>query len=389
MAVKTISEALKRLNPEYLIAAQGREAYDALAKLFGYDQPQAPAGILGPTDAERDAMVNAMAPGGQATPQTMDAVRATRERFRSLPQDDPNWRPPDSANYQQQLDAQRAAIPQNTEMMLRALQAENPYVVKAALNQIPKELFPTQATQSGSQTYKLVAPKTEPRNPLEWREVVRFDANGNPHYTGVFERIKPDRPLVNVNTGQPEFDRTVWDAAEEARTNMIGTEDLMKRISDPSLDWSAEKGWEGIAKTYARQFFGDENAIDRMKVEFTNRVNERVIGTLPPGPASDKDMAIIMKGFPKEGSSKETMLEFLRAVYRVQFIANEYERYKLRAEEEILSGRSTPEQSLRRWQDEIGPALYDQVLQKYPAEIPRQEPPVRADPPAGARVFGG
>jgi len=62
---------------------------------------------------------------------------------------------------------------------------------------------------------------------------------------------------------------------------------------------------------------GNQNAMTQMRQEYTRIRNSQALKMLPPGPASDKDIAIAMQGFPKETADSATMASFLRGMAKL------------------------------------------------------------------------
>lgn len=74
--------------------------------------------------------------------------------------------------------------------------------------------------------------------------------------------------------------------------------------------------WEGI-----KGALGIETERSDMVREVTKMINSEVIKGLPPGPATDKDIAIIKKGFPPATADGETIGRFLDAMSNVNMAA--------------------------------------------------------------------
>jgi hypothetical protein len=77
-----------------------------------------------------------------------------------------------------------------------------------------------------------------------------------------------------------------------------------------------------------RAIFGTRDAASEARTEFNRVVNEGLIAGLPPGVASDKDIALLQKGFPPEGASRQEMLNYLTAYKRTLDSAKTYNSFK-------------------------------------------------------------
>jgi hypothetical protein len=63
---------------------------------------------------------------------------------------------------------------------------------------------------------------------------------------------------------------------------------------------------------------GDANTVTQLRRQYAQLMTQQAIKSLPPGPASDKDIKLVMRGFPPENASKETLVNFLDAMARIQ-----------------------------------------------------------------------
>lgn len=75
-------------------------------------------------------------------------------------------------------------------------------------------------------------------------------------------------------------------------------------------------GWEGV-----KNAMGIETERSDMVKEVTKMINSEVIKNLPPGPATDKDVDIIRKGFPPATADGETIARFLDSMSKVNMAA--------------------------------------------------------------------
>ena len=92
--------------------------------------------------------------------------------------------------------------------------------------------------------------------------------------------------------------------------------DLAKRIE-------AAEGGKG-ALTSANEWFakalGSQDAWTQIRNEYTRVRNSVAIKSLPPGPATDRDIAEALKGIPPENANAATLASFLRGTAKLQDI---------------------------------------------------------------------
>jgi hypothetical protein len=77
-------------------------------------------------------------------------------------------------------------------------------------------------------------------------------------------------------------------------------------------------GWASSFAEKAKGAFGSQNAVSGLRAEYSQLVNAQAVKSLPPGPASDKDIALAKQGFPPANASKEYLESFLRGMAKMQ-----------------------------------------------------------------------
>jgi hypothetical protein len=92
--------------------------------------------------------------------------------------------------------------------------------------------------------------------------------------------------------------------------------DLAKRLE-------AEGGGYGVfssASDYLKRGVGFQGGITQLRQEYTRLRNTAAIKSLPPGPATDRDIALALRGFPSENASASDLSSFLRGMAKLQDI---------------------------------------------------------------------
>ena len=77
-----------------------------------------------------------------------------------------------------------------------------------------------------------------------------------------------------------------------------------------------------------KEFFGTQDKVSELRKEFTRTRNLEVINGLPPGVASDKDIELILAGFPNSDASPTTIANWLDSFGRIQEADAEFNRFK-------------------------------------------------------------
>jgi hypothetical protein len=119
--------------------------------------------------------------------------------------------------------------------------------------------------------------------------------------------------------------KEVMKATANARTagsNVTKANSLMTRYNqvDPESGILA-RGWSKL-----KSIFGSQGQTETLKADFDALVNSAVIENLPPGPATDKDIEIIQKGFPNSSWNTMEIERWLEAYRDAAEFQQFYER---------------------------------------------------------------
>lgn len=100
-------------------------------------------------------------------------------------------------------------------------------------------------------------------------------------------------------------------SADQSASQML---DLAGRLDKQGGGYGAFS----TAGEWMKKMTGNQNAITEMRQEYTRLRNNQALKMLPPGPASDKDIAVAMQGFPPDTADAATMSSFLRGMAKLQ-----------------------------------------------------------------------
>lgn len=87
-------------------------------------------------------------------------------------------------------------------------------------------------------------------------------------------------------------------------------------------------GLAGGVSEYLKEVTGSEDAITELRKEYLRIRASEAIKNLPPGPATDKDVQMVLAGFPKSTAKPETMASFLRGLSKIQEQVASYNEFK-------------------------------------------------------------
>lgn len=127
---------------------------------------------------------------------------------------------------------------------------------------------------------------------------------------------KMDREGIKLTgVGEQQLTKSVTDAASfDALANR--TKSLADEISASDF----RGGWLSGTGEYLKAKFGGQDAVSVLRSQYDQLVNSQATKNLPPGPASDKDIALALKGVPPSTAPKEYIVGFLRGMEKLQRI---------------------------------------------------------------------
>ena len=99
-------------------------------------------------------------------------------------------------------------------------------------------------------------------------------------------------------------------AATQASGQML---DLATRLEKQGGGYGAFS----TASEWLKGATGNQDVVTQIRQEYARIRNNQALKMLPPGPASDKDIAMAMQGFPKETADAATMASFLRGMAKL------------------------------------------------------------------------
>jgi len=105
----------------------------------------------------------------------------------------------------------------------------------------------------------------------------------------------------------------IMEQSSKASTSIIRTNDLIRRIQEEP---GKSEGIISEARTVLLDTLGLRDAEEENKTATLRQINEKIVSDLPPGVASDRDIAIFSQGFPTGNASSEEILRYLEVEAR-------------------------------------------------------------------------
>ena len=130
-----------------------------------------------------------------------------------------------------------------------------------------------------------------------------------------------DLRLLELNQKGGKLDDSATKIVNESTVASVTASQAANSMTDLASRLEKQGGGYGAAATAAewiKQATGNQDAMTQMRQEYTRLRNTQAIKNLPPGPATDKDIALALKGFPPENADAGTIASFLRGMAKMQ-----------------------------------------------------------------------
>lgn len=134
------------------------------------------------------------------------------------------------------------------------------------------------------------------------------------------ELPESSRKIVNDSTGAAV-------AAEQSTGKLLS---LADGLDAESAKGTLGAGWGalGSANEWLRSKLGLQNGLSDLRTEYVRLRNSAALKDLPPGPATDKDVELALKGFPPETSDAKYLASFARGMAKISAREAAYESAK-------------------------------------------------------------
>jgi len=116
--------------------------------------------------------------------------------------------------------------------------------------------------------------------------------------------------------------------AQDSSANALRLTDLANEINSvkDQFGGGTTTTWEEQYKTVV----GDQDAVSALRTRYNAVRASEAMRNLPPGAASDADVALALSGVPPENANAETVVSFLRGVAKLEEFTAKYNQAKLK-----------------------------------------------------------
>ena len=129
--------------------------------------------------------------------------------------------------------------------------------------------------------------------------------------------------LAQIKAAERNLPPDVRTAINTSAVNAAASKQSANQFNDLAQRITAQGGNYGVASSasdYLKKLGGFQGGMTQLKQEYTRLRNTAAIKALPPGPATDRDIALALKGFPSETASATDLSNFLRGMAKLQDI---------------------------------------------------------------------
>lgn len=119
--------------------------------------------------------------------------------------------------------------------------------------------------------------------------------------------------------------RTSSERASELYEETEQTKQLAQEFRAAEISGDYQPGLAGQIMERWKSITGTQDEISILRTRFNKVINAATMDGLPPGAASDKDIALARQGFPDETYSAEQIASYLAGMQKLSFVAAERE----------------------------------------------------------------
>lgn len=205
------------------------------------------------------------------------------------------------------------------------------------------------------------------------REENRTEAQRN---LSEYQRLKNESPDLAKQFGQ-----SVGLVSKEGRELSAQSQKRLSEFTDAAVenqrleqkyltlaDDFDKSGISGGLKTtwseYAKELSGNQDEISSLRREFLKVRGSEVVNNLPPGAASDADIAMALSGFPGDRANAQQVAGFLRGMAKLKGFNKEFNEFKANYVSENGSERGM----LGAWRER-----QDEMAEQKPAKLTRDQ----------------
>jgi hypothetical protein len=148
--------------------------------------------------------------------------------------------------------------------------------------------------------------------------VIQWTEKGNPNIVVKELLAAKDIATQSVFIGKQIKETT--EAARAAAIKAASADSIAKRFEETN----PVGGIFSTAEEATKAFLGLQDETSSLKIEANRLITGNAVQNLPRGPASDKDIALVLAGEPPANANWETMASYARGIAKMQRAEQEY-----------------------------------------------------------------
>lgn len=127
--------------------------------------------------------------------------------------------------------------------------------------------------------------------------------------------------LFELNQKGGQLDASATKIVNDSAVAAVGAEQSAGRMLDLASRLEQEGGGRGVftsASEWFKKATGNQDGWTQARQEYIRLRNTQAIKSLPPGPATDRDIELALKGFPPDNADAATLASFMRGMAKMQ-----------------------------------------------------------------------
>lgn len=127
--------------------------------------------------------------------------------------------------------------------------------------------------------------------------------------------------LFELNQKGTQLDGSATKIVNDSAVAAVGSEQAAGRMLDLASRLEQEGGGRGVftsASEWFKRATGNQDGWTQARQEYIRLRNTQAIKSLPPGPATDRDIELALKGFPPDNADAKTLASFMRGMAKMQ-----------------------------------------------------------------------
>ncbi|MGB3724816.1 MAG: hypothetical protein WA981_03540 [Glaciecola sp.] len=137
---------------------------------------------------------------------------------------------------------------------------------------------------------------------------------------------------------------TATDEAVKAGSNVIKYNDLASQVDNADI----QGGLAGQAGELLKKVTGQQDFRTELRKDYYAIRGSEVVNNLPPGAASDTDIALALAGFPDDSANGQQIASFLRGLSKINEYQKQYNEFKAN----YISENGTERNMLKAWKEQ-------------------------------------